>query len=113
MKAPFRHTAIALSLALLTSACASRIPLSKLMSDPGHYDGKTVVTTGQVKRSAGLLGFATYQITDGGSTLTVVTNEGGAPRDATRVEVKGKFHSAFSLGNRSVTVLEEEKRKPL
>ena len=113
MPALFR-TIAALSLATaLSAACASRVPLSRLMSDPGHYDGKTVVTTGEVKRSAGILGYATYQITDGGATLTVVTNSGGAPRDATKVEVKGKFHSAFSLGVRSLTVLEEQNRKPI
>jgi len=107
-------TASAVLLALFTAACgANHVSLQRLLADPGHYDGKTVVTTGQVKGSAGLLGYATYQLSDGTSQLTVVTNSGGAPSDNTRVEVKGKFHSAFRLGTKSLSVLEEEKRSPL
>jgi hypothetical protein len=113
MKAPLRYTAAALALALLTSACAGKVTITKLLADPGHYDGKTVVTSGEVKSSAGLLGYATYQLTDGNRTITVVTNSGGAPRDQTRVEVKGKFHTAFTLGTKNLSVLEEEKRTPL
>jgi hypothetical protein len=112
MKTLYRLTTFALGL-LLTTACATKLTISQLMADPGHYDGKTVVTEGQVKNSAGLLGYATYQISDGSRTLTVVTSEGGAPRDQTRVEVKGKFHSAFSIGSQSLTVLEEQKRTPV
>jgi hypothetical protein len=113
MTAPMRYTAAALSLTLLTGACASHVPISKLLADPGHYDGKTIVTAGQVKSSAGLLGYATYQLSDGNHSITVVTNSGGAPRDATRVEVKGKFHTAFTLGTRNLSVIEEEKRTPV
>src|SRR5262245_54548872 len=114
MRPPFTRTTAALAFtALLSSACASSVRISELVSDPGHYDGKNITTSGQVKTSAGILGYATYQLTDGDATITVVTSTGGAPRDATRVEVKGRFHSAFSLGSKSVTVLEEQKRTPL
>ncbi len=100
-------------LVLLTGACASQVRISELLADPGHYDGKTVVTTGSVVRSVGVLNYATYEITDGSGNLTVVTTSGGAPRDNTRVEVKGTFHSAFRLGTRSLAVLEEKDRRPL
>jgi hypothetical protein len=100
-------------LVLLTGACASQVRISELLADPGHYDGKTVVTTGSVVRSVGVLNYATYEITDGSGNLTVVTTSGGAPRDNTRVEVKGTFHSAFRLGTRSLSVLEEKDRRPL
>jgi hypothetical protein len=99
--------------ALLGSGCAGSVRIRSLLDDPGHYDGKTVTTSGTVKSAAGLLGYATYQLSDGTGNLTVVTTSGGAPRDGTRVEVKGTFRSAFTLGTRTLAVLEERDRKPL
>lgn len=100
-------------LVLLTGACATHVRLSELLADPGHYDGKTVVTTGTVAKSASVLNYGTYEITDGSGNLTVVTTQGGAPRDNTRVEVKGTFHSAFALGTTRLAVLEEKDRRPI
>lgn len=100
-------------IALLGSACASSVRIRTLLDDPGHYDGKSVKTSGTVRSAAGLLGYATYQLSDGTGNLTVVTTSGGAPRDGTRVEVKGTFRSAFTLGTRTLAVLEEKDRKPI
>ena len=100
-------------LLLLTVACASHVRISQLLADPGYYDGKTVVTSGSVAGSAGVLNYATFQLKDSGGTITVVSTSSGAPRDNTRVEVKGKFHAAFTLGTKSLAVLEEKDRRPL
>jgi hypothetical protein len=100
-------------LVLLTVACASHVRISQLLADPGYYDGKTVVTSGSVRQSAGVLNYGTYEITDSSGKITVVTTSGGAPRDNTQVEVKGKFHAAFTLGTASLAVLEEKDRRPL
>jgi len=100
-------------LMLSTCACATQVRISELLADPGHYDGKTVVTTGTVTKSASVLNYGTYEITDGSGNLTVVTTQGGAPRDNTRVEVKGTFHSGFALGTARLAVLEEKDRRPL
>jgi malic enzyme-like protein len=81
--------------------------------DPGYYDGKTVVTAGSVASSTGVLGYATFQLKDSGGAITVVTVCSGSPRDNTRVEVKGKFHSAFTLGTKTLAVLEESRRRPI
>src|SRR5262245_10235472 len=109
-----RFPAVALPLTgLLAVACASHVQISQLLADPGYYDGKTVVTTGSVANSAGVLNYATFQLKDRGATITVVSTSSGAPRDNTRVEIKGRFHSAFTLGTRSVAVLEEKTRRPL
>jgi hypothetical protein len=99
--------------AVLAAACASHVRISQLLADPGYYDGKTVVTTGSVASSAGVLGYATFQLKDSGGAITVVTASSGAPRDNTRVEVKGKFHSAFTLGTKTLAVLEESRRRPI
>ena len=98
---------------LLSVACASNVRIGELLADPGHYDGKTGTTSGAVVRSASVLNFGTYEISDGTGKITVVTTSGGAPRDNTRVEVTGKFHAAFMLGTTSLTVLEEKDRRPL
>jgi len=100
-------------LVLLTGACATQVRISELLADPGHYDGKTVVTTGTVTKSASVLNYGTYEITDGSGNLTVVTTQGGAPRDNTRIEVKGRFYSAFALGTARLAVLAEKDRRPL
>lgn len=100
-------------LVLLSVACAGNVRISELLADPGHYDGKTVVTSGTVGRSASVLNYGTYEISDGTGKLTVVTTTGGSPRDNTRVEVTGKFHAAFTIGTASLTVLEERDRRPL
>lgn len=100
-------------LVLLSVACAGNVRIGELLADPGHYDGKTVVTSGTVARSASVLNYGTYEISDGTGKITVVTTSGGAPRDNTRVAVTGKFHAAFTIGTASLTVLEEKERRPL
>jgi hypothetical protein len=100
-------------LVLLSVGCASTVRLGQLLADPGHYDGKTVTTSGTVARSASVLNYGTYEISDGTGKITVVTTSGGAPRDNTRVAVTGKFHAAFTLGTKSLAVLEESSRRPI
>ena len=88
-------------LVLLTVACASHVRISQLLADPGYYDGKTVVTTGSVAGSAGVLNYATFQLRNSGGTITVVTQSSGAPRDSTRVEVKGNSTPRLRSGRRA------------
>ncbi|MBI1797979.1 MAG: hypothetical protein HYR74_13140 [Candidatus Eisenbacteria bacterium] len=92
------------------AGCQGTIPIGKLLDDPSHYDHQTVRIRGTVGRSVGVLGYGAYQVNDGTGTLTVVTKEGGAPREGASVGVEGEFRSAFTLGTESVAVVIEKER---
>jgi len=92
------------------AGCASVTPIGELLDNSSRYDGKTVKIAGEVREGAGGLGVGAYQIRDKTGTLTVVSDQGSAPRRGAEVEVKGRFESLFSLGSRALAVLREESR---
>jgi hypothetical protein len=100
----------AIALLLLLAGCASVTPISQLLNDPSHYDGKTVRIAGEVKGSAGALGKGAYEVKDRTGTLTVISEQSGPPRTGAQVEVKGRFQALATLFTRSVAVLREESR---
>jgi hypothetical protein len=99
------------AMAVLLMGCPGAKPIKELLDDPSQYDGKSVRIAGTVKEAAGVMGYGAYQVDDGTGTLTVVTQEGGAPRVGAKVGVEGTFRAAFTLGGRSLAVLSESKRK--
>lgn len=95
---------------LLLAGCASVTPIGELLDNSSRYNGKTVQIEGEVKGGAGGLGVGAYQVKDKTGTLTVVSDQGSAPRTGAKIGVKGKFESLFSLGAASLAVLREESR---
>jgi hypothetical protein len=65
---------------------------------------------GEVKEAAGGLGLGAYQVRDDTGTLTVVSENAGAPRTGSKIGVKGRFESLITLGSKSLAVLREESR---
>lgn len=100
---------LAAALALL-AGCASVTPIGHLLNDPGRYDGRSVRIQGVVKGSAGAFGLGTYQVQDNTGTLTVVTQNNGAPREGDKIGVQGIFQALFTLGSQSLAVLREQSR---
>lgn len=100
---------LAATLALL-AGCASVTPIRQLLDDPGRYDGKSVKIEGRVRESAGAFGLGTYQVQDNTGTLTVVSENNGAPRTGDRIGVQGIFQALFTLGSQSLAVLREQSR---
>lgn len=103
------------SLALLAVAFAAgcktdTTPIKTLLDDPGRFDGKEVRIAGTVTGGVGILGYGAYQVNDGTGTLTVVTKEGGAPREGAKVGVDGTFQAAFTFKTESAAVLLEKER---
>ena len=96
---------------VLLLGCPGAKPIRQLLDDPSRYDGKTVRIAGQVKQSAGALGYGAYKIDDGTGTLTVVSQGGGAPRVGAKIGVEGTFRAAFTLGSQSGAVLLETRRR--
>jgi hypothetical protein len=100
-----------IALALLMGCKGGGITTIKtLLDDPTRFDKQTVRVAGTVGKSMGVLGYGAYQIDDGTGTLTVVTNEGGAPREGAKVGVEGEFRSAFTLGTTVAAALVEKQR---
>ena len=95
---------------LILTGCASVTPIGELLDNSTKYDGKTVRVQGEVREGAGGLGVGAYQLKDNTGQITVVSDQGTAPRKGSKVEVKGKFESLFSLGRAGVAVIREESR---
>jgi hypothetical protein len=94
----------------ILTGCASVTPIGELLDNSSKYDGKTVRVQGEVREGAGGLGVGAYQLKDDTGQITVVSDQGSAPRRGAKVAVKGKFESLFSLGTASVAVIREESR---
>ena len=95
---------------LVLSGCAGVTPIGELLDNSSRYDGKTVRVKGEVREGAGGLGIGAYQLQDNTGKITVVSDQGSAPRRGAKVEVKGKFESLFSLGSTGIAVIREESR---
>lgn len=104
LRVPFASALIVLA------GCASVTPIGDLLDNSSKYDGKTVRVKGEVREGAGGLGVGAYQLQDNTGKITVVSDQGSAPRRGAKVEVKGKFESLFSLGSTGLAVIREESR---
>lgn len=114
-RAPARRRAVgavllAAGLGVVASGCASTTAIGELTDDPQRYDGQTVRIEGDVTSAVGFLGPGFYQVRDDTGEVPVVSEEGGAPTSGAHVVVEGTFHSAFTVGAESLSVLVEEKR---
>jgi len=95
---------------VLLAGCASVTPIGDLLQNSSKYNGKTVKVKGHVGESAGLLGRGGYQLTDKTGTITVITETAAPPPKGDTTGVKGVFQSLFTLGSKSLAVLQEQSR---
>lgn len=108
-----RPLLLSVILLLVLAGCRTTQPIGRLLDDPARYDGHTVRIDGRVVRSAGALGLGAYQVDDGTGLLTVVSEDGGAPRAGARVRVTGWFRSFLTVGDLSVAgMLERDRDRP-
>lgn len=99
-----------LALVLVAGCKGGVTPIKTLLDDPSRFDHQTVRIAGTVGTSIGVLGYGAYELDDGTGKLTVVTKEGGAPREGAKVGSEGEFRSAFTLGTKTAAVLIESHR---
>ena len=96
---------------ILLTACPSETTISKVNADPGRYRDKEVVVVGRVTDSYGVMGTGAYEIDDGTGRIWIAATH-GVPAKGSRVGVKGRVHSGFTVGGRSFgTVIEERDRR--
>jgi len=95
---------------VLLAGCAGVTPINELLQNSTKYNGKTVRVKGDVGESAGLLGRGGYQLKDNTGTITVITEAAAPPPKGTKTGVKGVFQSLFTLGSKSLAVIQEQSR---
>ena len=103
-------TTLVLALGLIAGCKGGVTPIKTLLDDPGRYDKQTVRIAGTVGGAIGVLGYGACKVDDGTGTRTVVTKEGGAPRDGAKIGVEGEFRSAFTLGTETAAAMVEKRR---
>jgi hypothetical protein len=89
--------AAVLSLAALTSACASTT-INKVLADPSHYKNREVRLSGSVVDSYSFSNRGVYRIGDETGDLWVVSDR-GVPRKGARVSVTGRIQEGFNVGS--------------
>ena len=111
-RSAFARLAVASLLAVALASCKGGgvTPIKTLLDDPGRFDKQTVRVAGTVGKSMGVMGYGAYQLDDGTGTISIVSQQNGAPREGAQVGVEGEFRSAFTLGTQSVAVIMEKKR---
>ena len=90
-------TAILLSSALWSAACATRT-INQVLADPSRYRDREVQLSGAVVDSYSLANRGAYRIDDETGQLWVVSDT-GAPRTGARVTVRGTIREGFNLGS--------------
>lgn len=106
-----RGALVGLVILAVLDGCAGTTSIGTILDDPSQFDGRNVRVQGEVTRSFGVpIVGGTYGISDGTGTLTVVTEGGGVPREGAEVRVAGIFRAVFTLGARTLAVLQERDR---
>lgn len=95
--------------ALLCSiaACVTAASIGDITDNPRKYEGKTVTVEGDVTAVYSLLVIKYFELNDGTGVIGVVSDK-PLPRKGERLRVTGTVREAFSLGDKSMTVLVEE-----
>lgn len=103
---------LVLGMALLASACPSRVSIGKINANPSKYQDKEVVIAGRVSNSFGVafLG-GIYKIDDGTGSIWVVTNK-DVPSKGAEVGLKGRVQNGVNYSGKSygLGVIEDERR---
>jgi hypothetical protein len=100
----------AIGLALLLAGCAP-VTIGRIVSDPSHFQNKTVHVSGTVTNSVGVLGKGGYQMEDGTGQIYVISGK-GVPSRGSKVEVTGKVSPGVELLGTPVGVaIREESHK--
>ena len=87
---------LAAGLGLLGTGC-THMTVNRLLAEPNRYANRDVTLSGDVVKSASVLGHGAYQLDDGTGTLWIVSSH-GVPRQGARVKVTGRVRDVVDLG---------------
>jgi hypothetical protein len=110
-----RYTKAAVSVLIVSFVvigCATMFatPIKKILDNPRDYSGKTVTVAGEVTEVVGLVFVQYFVVKDSTGEITVVT-EKPLPRKGSKITVKGTVQQAFSIGDKQLIVIMENKEK--
>jgi len=97
---------IALAALCWVAACARSVPIRELIDHPRDYAGKTVTIEGDVTAVYSLFVIKYFEVNDGSGVIGVVT-ERPLPQQGEHIRVTGTLQEAFSLGDKTMTILLE------
>lgn len=83
------------------------LTISELNENARKHDGETVTVEGIVTQNASILGAGGFLLSDGSSSILVLSN-GGIPQHEISVEVTGVFRKAVSLNSFEYSVIYQE-----
>ncbi len=103
------HLLLACVVTLTLCLCTGYTPtkIADIKNNPRDYAGREVIVSGEVTRTFSLLVVKYFVLRDDTGEITVVTQR-VLPREGQRLKVRGIVKEAFSIGNESVLVIEEE-----
>jgi hypothetical protein len=105
-----RRISLFLLLLILFAGCSSLFstPIGKILENPRDYADKTVTISGEVTGAFGILIIKYFTLKDSTGEIAVITDK-PLPKTGTKLTVKGTVKEAFSLGDRSLVVIVENK----
>ncbi len=107
-----KRVAVVLTVGIFLMSCAAMFatPIKKILDNPRDYSGKTVTITGKVTEVAGLVFVQYFNVEDDTGEITVVTQR-PLPKEGSKITVKGKVQQAFSIGDKQLIVIVENKER--
>lgn len=81
--------------------------ITRLREDPQEFDGQRLVVTGVVGRSAGLVGFGIYSLSDDAGSVVYVVTDKGLPESGKTVTAEGLFKQVVAYNDSAYYVLLE------
>jgi len=105
-----RKISLFLLILVLLTGCSSLFstPISKILENPRDYADKTVTVSGEVTGAFGILIIKYFTLKDSTGEIAVITDK-PLPKTGTTLTVKGTVKEAFSLGDKSLVVIVENK----
>lgn len=99
------------AVALIAAGCADTVSISRLNSDPAHWQNKTVRIVGTVQNSMGLMGRGAYSVSDGTGSIWVISDK-GVPARGAQIAVEGTvFQGAQFMGQSFGVAIREKQHK--
>jgi hypothetical protein len=96
--------------AILLAGCAP-VTIGRIVSDPSHFQNKSVHVSGTVTNSVGVMGKGGYQLEDGTGKIYVISGK-GVPSRGSKVEVTGTVSPGVEvLGTPVGVALREQSHK--
>lgn len=95
---------------LLLSACMPATSIREVLDNPREYSGKKITVAGTVANVYSLFFIKYFELNDGTGVIGVIT-EKPLPKTGEHLKVTGTLQEAFSLGDKTMTVLVEKDPK--